>query len=386
MRVYRTLSHALASVLVCSALSISADAGNSVAFRAASPIDTSGAQRNPAGDGWQEVTIMDNSGFNQPLTAGSARIPADWITRGGVTWDKNTQCAGNMMRMSWQASSADGLQGFEIRPGYNWQVQGTENQFNPCAPMPVNSVRQYLDMVVNQRYGGRARILQYRDRPDLSQAMATFAQSMPNTGGSQTDYEAGQMLIGYAQEGREFRESLVTILNFSRLQGNIVVGTPGIYAQHAPAGQLDFDLGERLRESIRSKKQWLDMCGQVIGATIDRVAMEQSNGITRWHNDQMTTINLRGANDRAQIRQQTLREVSQIYSDTWQSSQATDDRIQRRTLEAVGEYNTYNDPVSNTPVRATIHNDYVWRVNDSYISTNDPNYAPANGVQLQRIP
>ncbi len=383
MGMYRTLSHSLASALVYIAVSTGADADNSTSFRAASPIDTSGAQRSPAVDGWQEVTIMDNSGFNQPLTAGSARIPADWITRGGVTWDKNTQCTGNMMRMSWQASSADGLQGFEIRPGYNWQVQGTEIAFNPCAPMPINSVREYLDMVVNQRYGGRARILQYRDRPDLVQALAQGARG---TGGAQAYYEAGQMLIGYAQDGREYRESLVTTLSFSRLQGNVVAGTPGIYAQHAPDGQLDFNLGERLRESIRAKKQWLDMWGQLTRATADRVARDQSNGITRWHNDQMTAINLRGTNDRAQIRQQTLHEVSQIYSDTWKTGQDTDERIQRRTLEAVGEYNTYNDPVSNTPVRATIHNDYVWRVNDSYISTNDPNYAPANGVQLQRIP
>ena len=110
-------------------------------------------------------------------------------------------------------------------------------------------------------------------------------------------------------------------------------------------------------------------------------------GITRWHNDRMAQINLKGANDRSQIRQQTLSEVSQIYSNTWKSTQETDDRIQRRTLEGIGEYNTYKDPASNTPVRATIHNDYVWRVGDGrYISTDNPNYAPVNGVQLERLP
>ena len=166
-------------------------------------------------------------------------------------------------------------------------------------------------------------------------------------------FEAGQMLIGYSQDGREFRESLVTTLTFSQLQGNIVAGTPNVYAQHAPDGQLDFELGERLRDSMRANRQWVDMWGQVTRATADRVAMEQANGITRWHNDRMNEINLRGANDRLQIRQQTLREVSQIYSDTWKSTQDTDARIQRRTLEAVGEYNTYNDPVRKTPGGAT---------------------------------
>ena len=384
MSLCRTLSLSVVSALYCIAVSMTANADNSSAFRVAAPTDTSGVQRKPAAGGWQEVTIMDNHGFSQPVSVGTARIPAEWITRGGVSWDNSTQCVGNMMRMSWQASSADGLHGFEIRPGYNWQVQGTEIPFNPCAPMPINSVRGYLDLVVNQRYGGRARILQYRDRPVLVQSLAPGAQG---SGGAPMPFEAGQMLIGYSQDGREFRESLVTTLTFSQLQGNIVAGTPNVYAQHAPDGQLDFELGERLRDSMRANRQWVDMWGQVTRATADRVAMEQANGITRWHNDRMNEINLRGANDRLQIRQQTLREVSQIYSDTWKSTQDTDARIQRRTLEAVGEYNTYNDPVSNTPVRATIHNDYVWRVgNDSYVSTNDPNYAPANGVQLQRIP
>jgi len=110
-------------------------------------------------------------------------------------------------------------------------------------------------------------------------------------------------------------------------------------------------------------------------------------GITKWHNDRMSEINLKGAKDRSQIRQQTLSDVSQIYSNTWKSTQDTDDRIHRRTLEAVGEYNTYKDPASNTPVRATIHNDYVWRIGDNnYISTNDPNYSPSNGVKLERVP
>ncbi|RDE50334.1 MAG: hypothetical protein DVS81_11555 [Candidatus Accumulibacter meliphilus] len=384
MNIYRIRSILLATALVFGAVSTPAGAASGAAFGVASPVDPQGAKRESVGKGWQEVTIMDNQGFNQPMEVGTVRIPEDWVTRGGVTWDRNSQCVGNMMRMSWQATSRDGLQGFEIRPGYNWQVQGTEIQFNPCAPMPINSVRAYLGMVVNQRYAGRARILQYRDRPDLVEAMP---KNPPGPGGARVHYEAGQMLIGYSQDGREFRESLITTISFSEMQGNVVAGTTNIYAQHAPDGQLDFALGERLRNSMRAKKQWVDRWGQTTREASDRIAREQSMGITKWHNDRMAQINLKGANDRSQIRQQTLSEVSQIYSNTWKSTQETDDRIQRRTLEGIGEYNTYKDPASNTPVRATIHNDYVWRVGDGrYISTDNPNYAPINGDQLERLP
>jgi len=259
MNIYRTFSISVAIVLIGAAMFMQVGAESSATFGVANPVDTRGAQRKSVGNGWQEVTIMDNQGFKQPITVGTVRIPADWVTRGGVTWDRNSQCVGNMMRMSWQATSPDGLLGFEIRPGYNWQVQGTEIQFNPCAPMPINSVRDYLNMVVNQRYGGRAKILQYRDRPDLVQAVPQSAQS---PGGVRAHNEAGQMLIGYSQNGREFRESLITTVSFSEMQGNKVAGTTNIYAQHAPDGQLDFDLGERLRDSMRVKKQWVDMWGE----------------------------------------------------------------------------------------------------------------------------
>ena len=70
-----------------------------------------------------------------------------------------------------------------------------------------------------------------------------------------------------------------------------------------------------------------------------------------------------------------------------QSTQATNDRIHRRNLEGIGEYNTYKDPGSNVPVRGTIHNNHAWKFGDGrYVSTNDPNFMPGNGVELKRIP
>jgi hypothetical protein len=138
---------------------------------------------------------------------------------------------------------------------------------------------------------------------------------------------------------------------------------------------------------MQPNKQWFELAGQVARESINRISQEQSRGITRWHNDRMAAINLKGANDRSKIRMQTQQEVSQIYSQTWQSTQATNDRMHRRSLEAIGEYNTYKDPSTNTPVRSTIHNNHVWKTGDGrYVSTNDPNFKPSNGVELSRVP
>lgn len=344
-------------------------------------MDVSGAQRKPAGPGMQDVTIIHAKGFNHPMPVATVRIPSEWVTRGGIEWDRQTQCVSNMMRFGWTASSPDGSQGFEIRPGYTWQVQGTENPMNPCSPLPVNSVRDFLNMIVNQRYGNRARVLEFRNRPDLVQGM----QAGNASGQAGARHEAGQILIGYAAEGREFRESIIVTVVFTELQGNIMAGAGIVYAQYAVDGKLDFESGETTRKSMQPNKQWLAMWGNFTRDAGNRIAQEQSQGITRWHNDQMAAINLKGANDRSQIRMQTQREVAQIFSQTWQSTQAND-RIHRRNLEAIGEYNTCKDPGSNVPVRGTIHNNHVWKFGDGrYVSTNDANFKPGNGVELTRI-
>jgi hypothetical protein len=352
-------------------------------FGIATPMDAIGAVRKPAGPGFQEVTIVDSKGFAKPITVFSARIPNDWVTRGGVEWDRKGQCVPNMIRYAWTASAPDGSQGFEMRPGYTWQVQGTEIGMNPCSPMPVNSVREYLNMIVNQRHANRARILEYRPRADLTQP----STGSNTSGQGNSRQEAGQIIFNYTIDGREFRESLIATLISTHAQGNVVAGAGAVFAQYGLEGKLDLELGESIRKSMQPNKQWFELAGQVTREAINRISQEQSRGITKWHNDRMAAINLKGANDRSQIRMQTQQEISQIYSQTWQSTQATNDRMHRRSLEAIGEYNTYKDPSTNTPVRSTIHNSHVWKMGDGrYVSTNDPNFKPSNGVELSRIP
>ena len=119
---------------------------------------------------------------------------------------------------------------------------------------------------------------------------------------------------------------------------------------------------------------------------IAEISQRQSQAIATWHAGEMARINARGAADRAAIRMQTQREVSQIYSNIWSQSQATDDRIHRRTLEAIGEYNTYADPARGGVVRESTQYDRVLRTEDGgYISTNDPYLNPAGSQELERI-
>lgn len=101
----------------------------------------------------QTVPITDVGGFAQPVKAATAEIPAGWRSQGGVFWHHATNCVSNKVRFEWQARSRDDLQGFEIMPGYSWQVRGTQIQMNPCPVQGFRSARDFLEAVVQQRRG-----------------------------------------------------------------------------------------------------------------------------------------------------------------------------------------------------------------------------------------
>ena len=328
----------------------------------------------------QTVEMMDRAGFGAPVLAGTVRIPAGWRPEGGIEWDRSSQCVSNYLRTKWRAVSEDGSEAFELMPGYTWQVAGTEIQMNPCPVLRIRTAREFLGIVA-QRYPD-ARQLEYRDRSDLLPKNAP-----PNTNGASATHDVGELRISYLRDGRETEELLFAVLTITEAQGNVMVGVPVVYAQRAPKGRLDASLGEHIRQSLQPNRDWVAMMMQSSSEAIQRISADQRASISAWHSREMSRINARGAMDRSRIAMQTNREVAQIYSDGWQRSQDMGDRIQRRTLESIGGYNTYNDPAGGGTVRESIEYDRVLRTeNGGYISTNDPSFNPAGSEELDRIP
>lgn len=326
-----------------------------------------------------QANVMDLNGFGSPIVAINVQLPAGWRTQGGVTWDRSSECVGNYLRFKWLATSRNGRDAFEMMPGYTWQLQGTQIPMNPCPALAVRTAREFLEIVA-QRYPG-VKILNYRDRPDLR---TTNQQTMP---GVRATSEAGEMLISYSSGKGEIREMLTTTLNITELQGNVMVGVPNVHAVRSTRGDPDMKTAERIRKSMVPDERWMQMMKQSSQEAIARISQNQQARIAAWHASEMSKISARGAAERSRIAMQTSREVAQIYSNTWANSQATDDRIQRRTLEAIGGYNTYVDPAAGGLVRESIDYDRVLRTESGgYISTNDPNFNPAGTQELDRLP
>lgn len=330
----------------------------------------------------QKVDIVDIGGFAEPTLAATLEIPADWRAQGAVTWNRGTHCVTNKVRFEWRARSPDDLQGFEVMPAYNWQVRGTQIAMNPCPVQPFRSTREFLETVVQLRRAG-ARVLQYRDRPDVAAAAQAEAQPNPRV---RTRIEAGQLLIAYQSLGVEFREVLGTTVTFTELQGNIVGGTSMTLAHRAPNGRLDFDLGERIVRSFRYDPQWAQRMVASLTASEKQFSSGQSKAIAQWHAREMARISAQGEADRAAIRAAAGRDVARINAATNANTQTTNDTIHRRTMEGIGEYNTYAGDNGST-VRSSIHGGQ--RVlsdgNGATFSTNDPYFNPAGSRELQRV-
>ena len=356
--------HTLASVIGAAALALAASAAPQAHAEA-----------------MQTIAITDGAGFSEPMTAATAEIPASWRAQGGVFWNHGTNCVTNKVRFDWRARSRDDLHGFEIMPRYNWQVTGTQIRMNPCPAQPFRSAREFLEAVVQQRRAG-ARVLQYRDRPDIAAARAAGAKAHPQI---RRRIDADQVLIAYQNNGTEFREVLGTVVEFGELQGNIVAGADMVFAYRAPNGQLDFALGDRLVASFRYDQRWGKQMIASLGASEKRFSSGQSQAIASWHAREMARINAEGAADRAAIRAAASRDIAQTRADTYANTQATNDRIHGRTLEGIGEYNTHQD--GGKQVRSSIHGGQrvLSLPNGTYTSTNDPYFNPAGSRELQRV-
>src|SRR5690606_39136149 len=281
--------------------------------------------------------IVDANGFGQPMVAAEVQVPAGWQTVGGVTWNDATNCIANQLQVGWSAIAPDSLTAMEILPGFNWQVAGTEIQMNPCPSAPWRSTREFLEATVQKTRPG-ARVIDYQRLADLEQKMAQAPQGNPQ---AQVRHDAGRLLIAYAKDGVEMRETLTAAVSFSSMQGNVVAGTATIHALRAPNGRLDFDLGRRIADSMRANPQWVQAMQQRSMANLQRFSSAQSSSINDWHNRQMAIINARGAADRAAIRMRTSQEVAGIYGAIAANTSATSDRMHRQTMSGIREVDNY---------------------------------------------
>lgn len=315
----------------------------------------------------QRVEIMDRQGFGQPMVAATALIPVGWKAQGGVVWTPQVTC-GLGFNFDWQASSADGVSAISFMPADRWESNNFGSASTTGCPVAaITSIQQYLQAFVEQ-YRAGARILDFRPRPDIARQFEHLNSVTPMASGELRSWvESGEVLIGYNTQGVEMREliSATTAFNYSRFDGG-VGGSPleslsgasfTNYSMRAPDGQLDFQLAEALRKAARPAPQW----------------QAQINA----HTAKISSINRKGAMDRAAITARTNEEIRQMQTDSWKRYNESSDRMQREATEAIRGVETYNDPYNGGTVELDNTYEQAWQLDDgTFVLTDDASFEP----------
>lgn len=321
-----------------------------------------------AATGMQRVAIIDPSGFEKPMPAHWVQLPAGWQTQGGVVWDQNAPC-GATPSFRWQARSPDGSQLLTIHPSeaWTWDNLGMPPTQGQCPRVPITTVRQYLESFVQRKRPG-ARVLDYRDRPDLIRTPPP-----PGGNGMQWRKDGGELLIAYGGPGGERRESVAAVVLFSLttmagvMPGETRQFLSGVASApttlSAPAGALDMNLLTHVANTGQPDPQW-------------QARMNKHNAVIARQNQ-------RGAADRGQIIADTYSEISDMQMRGWQDRNATNDRIHDRNIDAATGTTRYADPDAGQ-VRLDSNYDNAWRTADGdYVQSNDPNFDPNRDLDTE---
>lgn len=325
----------------------------------------------------QRAQIMDTSGFGRPLVAYSIFIPVGWQSQGGIIWDQNNNgsCGRAPTRVEWTANAPDGVSYIQLLPEENWSGNNLPNMGmqQQCPNITITTVKDYLQWFVQRERPG-ARILDYRDRPDLTKEAEAMNRSETTQFGQYSSWvQAGEVLIAYQYQGQDVRESIARIIYFTHnkmagvMPGEVreflTLGVlPGL-AVRAPHGQLDFNRTETIIRSLSAGPEWQALMNQ--------------------HYQKMRQINAKGAADRHAIRMDTIRTIGEINQQIYDSRNDSSDRMQTATVRSIRGVDLYSDPVTHQQFELPNTHNSIWKLkDDTFILTNDTTFEPYRDLGL----
>lgn len=333
---------------------------------------------------FERAAIIDFHGLEQPMAAATLFIPHGWKTKGGVVWGQEYMCTNGYATL-WSTESPDGKSGLALLPHTKWESNNIGSGPNGigCSLAPYTTARAYLEALAGQLKPG-ARILAYRDRPDLlGEAPPQPPQDPYGNMQMRRWVEAGEVLFAYAERGVDMRGTLAVQVTFNSLSANYGAGMPTmrsldaqtgpVLATYAPNGQLDFAFFQAIARTISPNPPYIQRINQ--------------------HNLEIARGQRRELAKQQKIWQETQDYINKLTRETWEHQQESADRRARQFGEMIRGVNTYHDP--NAPGGRSEHSaryDHVWRLKDgSYILTDDPNFNPAvdlrvDADKLDRLP
>ena len=363
---------------------------------------------SPSGDRYlmRWAKLVDQSGFEHPMEAGSVLVPSDWKFDGRVQWGPPTGCTQNLMTTSGRATSPDGLSAFEWFPTYTWtwmddpQTRGIMQQASaqqpqsvrPCDISPLASPVDFIRNAIIPHMRPNARIVSANMLPELTRAAqakmeSDNAQYLRMGLFSGVRSQVGEVKISYEINGQPVEEALMAQIDVVVQQAPSAAGlsqgmmtgsntytilAERLFAIRAPAGQLAAraDLYETMLASLRQNSQWLNAAQQVLS----NISGAQQQGVM----------------DRQRIMHDAQTEQSNAIIQHGQEVSVMEDRNAAEFSQAQREVEWYTDPNTHERMELSAGYGHSWtNSNGTVILNDDPNFNPSrvyrgNWTQLER--
>lgn len=330
----------------------------------------------------QRALGVDATGFGKPVPAFAVAVPQGWQARGGIIWNTNDPCSTYGYDFSWAAVSQDQRYGVAMVPAMRWMSTPPQNGMRACPVMQIGSARDAISTLVS-RILPNAQMIDYRPRPDLIREIGVQPGQFDLGSGAwiRTHVEAGEGLFSYSDErGTPMRAtlSLVAIANETFLPGNgimpnfssVVGETSPAWAAFAPDGELNLEMSEKMRLSVRLNPEWQQ-------AIMDHQA--KINGDNR-----RTTAKI------GEINREASEFVGRLSQEGFESRGRAIERGRTAFLNTINEREVWRDTDGST-LNAPAGGTNMWRLDDgSYLSSDNPNLNPFEatgqfGTSLERL-
>ncbi|MEH6487846.1 hypothetical protein [Hyphomonas oceanitis] len=349
-------------------------------------------------------TQIEDPGVIAQMNALNILVPKDWTPQGGLVPSRD-RCS-EIFGVDWSAKSPDGKSVVFIFPTEGWQATNAMLQLM-CPPAEFQSAQQYLSTRVGQMFPG-ARIENYRARDELARAAADYAsdmQQMSQQNGidMQIWADGGELTFTFSRDGVKMKGMLaVTGMYFVSSAYNPMGGPPmqtltgntlGTFGTIMPEERYNPELAEAVRRSVTPNPEWLkhlfgikkELGKIAVADTKKRAAMIVAGGAAATRQNIAAFEGMTAAT-RANGMPDPIKTADYPRRST---TDETDDRIQRESIEGIRGVETYHDPIGEVNVQLDATYDNAWRVtnDETYILTNDPNFNPGQynieATQLQ---
>ena len=339
------------------------------------------------------VRIVDERGFERPMTALTALIPEDWQFQGSAQYGQALGCHANLVKLVFRAVSPDGKFGIELLPGNTWQWSDDANARNlmqmnnqqmaqfgarGCDILAPLSADAFVRQFVLPTYRTGARIANSEPMDDATRALEAEAKVIEQVTARQgiqaaIRTDASRVRINYSAAGAPVEEWVMAMTSSLAMLGptiNPFTGAMGqtryytntadhVLAMRAPQGGLDSQakLFDFIRGSIRTDPQWEGRVRQVM--------------------ENMAAQDAKGASDRSRIATQSSQDISRLIREAYQNSST----VREHSMEGWAQYmrgvQTYKNERTGETVELSNQYEHAWvGPNNTYLVTDSPGFNP----------